>query len=196
MRPSIHVSLTMAMAALASCASSTTATRAETSGATPPQPRSEAPPAETSPAASASSHEHPAQAAPSESRVEPAQTQAPPDLLAEEQRAYEAARPVFERYCTKCHTSRGAQARRSTLRHLNMDTYPFGGHHAHEMGSLTREVLGVTGDKPTMPRDKKGALKGEELALIVAWTEAFDRSHAAGLHKHHEQQGHQHGHQH
>jgi hypothetical protein len=112
---------------------------------------------------------------------EPAQPRA---LLAEEQRAYEAAKPVFERYCTSCHTSSGAKSRKSTLEHLNMDAYPFGGHHAHEIGALIRRTLGAGGEKATMPKDKPGAVRGEEIALIVAWTEAFDRSHAAGLHRH------------
>jgi hypothetical protein len=75
-----------------------------------------------------------------------------------------------------------------------MTTYPFAGHHAHEVAAEVRKVLGVGGGEPTMPLDKPGAVKGDELALVVAWADAFDRAHAAqdeghqdhgqGTHKH------------
>ena len=36
-----------------------------------------------------------------------------------------------------------------------------------------------------MPADKKGAVKGDELALIAAWADAFDASHKGGAHEGH-----------
>lgn len=105
-------------------------------------------------------------------------------IAAAEQAAYERARPVFERYCAKCHSSKGEKASPKKLGHLNIDGYPFGGHHAGEIGAAIREVLGVTGEEATMPMDAPGAVKGEELEAIVEWSKAFDRAHAAGLHQH------------
>ena len=116
-------------------------------------------------------------------------------LLAAEQDAYQRARPVFDQYCARCHSSAGKKARKATLKHFSMDTYPFGGHHETEMGEEIREVLGVAGKRATMPPDQRGIVQGDELALIVAWSEAFDKSHAAGLHQHGDAHGagHQHG---
>ncbi len=114
-------------------------------------------------------------------------------IAAAEQAAYEAARPVFETYCSNCHSSSGKKAAKKKLDHFNMDSYPFGGHHATEIGEEIREVLGVTGEEATMPKDKPGAVKGAELDLVVAWSKAFDASHKAGLHDH-GKSGHEHGH--
>jgi hypothetical protein len=116
-------------------------------------------------------------------------------LLAAEQDAYQRAKPVFDKYCAKCHSKDGKKARKATLAHFSMDTYPFGGHHETEMGEEVREVLGVTGKRPTMPQDQPGIVQGDELALLVTWSEAFDTSHAAGLHQHGDAHGagHQHG---
>jgi hypothetical protein len=113
-------------------------------------------------------------------------------LLEAEKIAYEQARPVFEKYCAKCHSKDGKKATASKLKHFSMDAYPFGGHHAAEIGEEIREVLGATGKKPTMPMDKPGAIRGQELELILAWSKAFDAAHAAGLHQHHGE--HSHGH--
>ena len=179
--------------ATAGCGTSATARRSEPPPAAP-SGGGEGTAAEAA-TAPAPSDEHAGHEPQAEDQPQDTQPVASQELLAQEQRAYEAAQPVFERYCTKCHTSRGAQSRRSTLRHLNMDSYPFGGHHAHEMGATIRKVLGATGERATMPKDNRGAVRGEELALIVAWTEAFDRSHAAGLHRH-EEHGHGQGHGH
>ena len=189
----IHPLLLAALTAVAACSSSTAARRPEPPPVAPPPAAAETVPTEAAPPAPADEHAGHTPATGGQS--EGAQPTGSQDLLAEEQRAYEAARPVFERYCTQCHTSRGSKSRRSTLRHLNMDSYPFGGHHAHEMGTTIREVLGTTGERATMPKDNPGAVRGDELSLVLAWTQAFDRSHAAGLHQHGEQ-GHGDGHQH
>jgi hypothetical protein len=112
------------------------------------------------------------------------------DLAAAETAAYERAKPVFEKYCTMCHTSKGAKTSKAKLEHFNMDTYPFGGHHAASIGETIREVLGATGKEATMPQNDPGAVKGAELEAIVEWSKAFDRSHAAGLHQHDGHDGH------
>lgn len=94
-----------------------------------------------------------------------------------EQEAYERARPVFERYCASCHTS-GA-GNRAALRHFTMDRYPFGGHHADQISSTIRDVLGADGQPATMPKDRPGAVQGDDLRAILDWADAFDRAHAA-----------------
>lgn len=144
------------------------------------------------PAATSTPEGQPSAAAPSStpeqsSAAGPIASQpAPTELSAEElrvaeQRAYERARPVFERHCSKCHTSGGKQAKRGALRHFSMDAYPFGGHHAGEMAATIREVLGATGEEATMPDDDPGSVQGEELAAVLEWAAAFERSYAAGL---------------
>lgn len=120
----------------------------------------------------------------------------PADLAAAERAAYDRARPVFEQYCAKCHTTAGRNAKRASLSHFNMDSYPLGGHHAAEIGNTIREVLGATGEPPTMPRDNKGAVRGDDLALILAWAEAFDRAHPSQDHERQERGGHGGGHDH
>jgi uncharacterized membrane protein len=132
--------------------------------------------------------------------TEPTQPPAPDpakvkaDLLAAEMAAYEQAKPVFDKYCAKCHSKDGAKTSISKREHFDMTAYPFGGHHAMDVHNEIRIVLGVTGKKPTMPADKKGAVKGEELALIKAWADAFEASHKGGAHEDHS--GHGGGHKH
>ena len=111
-------------------------------------------------------------------------------IAAAETAAYERAKPIFARYCSKCHSSTGKKATKKRLAHFSIDTYPFGGHHAEEVGATIREVLGVAGEKPTMPKDAPGRVKGAELEAIVEWSQAFDKAHAAGLHDHGEHKGH------
>jgi hypothetical protein len=118
-------------------------------------------------------------------------------LLAAEMGAYEAARPVFEEYCASCHTTKTARPSRkqkATLGHFSMDSYPFAGHHAHEMGETVRKVLGATGARPTMPKDSPGAVAGEALALVLAWADAWDAAHAAGAGYHADLAGKAHDH--
>ena len=116
------------------------------------------------------------------------------ELLAAEQAAFEKAKPVFNKFCAKCHTKSGGKWSQKKGDHFDMTKYPFGGHHAMEISGEIRKSLGITGGKkPTMPADNKGAVKGEDLALIAAWADAFDKSHAAGAHA---SGGHDHGHKH
>jgi hypothetical protein len=128
-------------------------------------------------------HDHAGHGAPAEP-AEPAEPSPPaPDpaqqLAAAELAAYEQAKPVLEKYCAGCHVKGGKNAKPKTLAHLDMTAYPFTGHHAEEISGEIREVLGATGKKATMPRSKPGSVKGEELALILAWADAFDAAHAA-----------------
>lgn len=103
-------------------------------------------------------------------------------LLAAETAAYQSAKPVFEKYCAGCHQQGGKKASAKKLGHFDMTTYPFAGHHAMEVSGTLRTVLGIGGGKPTMPFGKPGAVKGDDLALIAAWADAFDASHAGGAH--------------
>jgi hypothetical protein len=101
------------------------------------------------------------------------------DPIAQEMQAYEQARPVFEKYCAGCHTERAKDTEHAeALLHFTMDRYPFGGHHAGEIADEIREVLGAEGNEPTMPPDKPGVVQGNELKLVLAWADAFDRAQA------------------
>jgi hypothetical protein len=155
-----------------------------------PEPATEVTPAEPAPAGDMSGDQHASHqgAEPAPSAAEPS-TPAPPDagqvkadLLAAELAAFETAKPVFEANCARCHQAGGKKAKAKILTHFNISTYPFGGHHADEASKRVRKVLGLDGSKPTMPADKKGAVKGDELALIAAWADAFDKAHAGGAH--------------
>jgi mono/diheme cytochrome c family protein len=112
------------------------------------------------------------------------------ELLAAETAAFEKARPVFDRYCASCHTKGGKLATAKKLDHVDMTAYPFGGHHAMEISGAIRKALGIGGGKPTMPFNNKGAVKGDDLALVAAWADAFDASHQGGAHDGHD--GHEH----
>ena len=124
---------------------------------------------------------------------EPVKTDPKAELLAAENAAFEKAKPVFEKHCARCHSKDGKSTSIKKRGHFDMTTYPFAGHHAMEISKEIRETLGLTGKKPTMPADKKGAVQGEELELIKAWADAFDAAHAAGAHDGHGGHG---GHKH
>ncbi len=130
-------------------------------------------------------HDHPTQpeTPPDPAKPDPAKVKA--DLLAAEMAAYEKAKPVFEANCARCHSKDGKMTATKKREHFDMTTYPFGGHHAMELGKQIRKSLGIDGSKPTMPFDKKGSVKGEDLELIKKWTEAFDAAHAGGAHEDH-----------
>ena len=91
--------------------------------------------------------------------------------------AYTKAKPVFDKYCAKCHTKTGEKATPKKLDHFDMTAYPFGGHHAKTIGTTIRTVLGLTSKKATMPDDKPGSLKGDDLAAIKAWADAWIAAH-------------------
>ena len=102
-----------------------------------------------------------------------------------ERAAYAKAKPVFDKYCAKCHVRGGEKATVKKLAHFDMTSYPFRGHHTSSMGPTMAKVLGLTGKKPTMPSDKKGAVQGEELALIKAWIDAWRAAHPGKSRGHH-----------
>ena len=120
---------------------------------------------------------------------DPAQVRA--ELLAAENAAFEKAKPVFDKFCAKCHSKSGSKQSQKKRDHFDMTTYPFGGHHAETIASEVRKSLAIGGGKPTMPADNKGAVKGDDLAAIAVWADAFEKAHAGGAH---EGMGHEHGH--
>jgi mono/diheme cytochrome c family protein len=107
------------------------------------------------------------------------------ELLAAETAAFEKAKPVFDKWCAGCHSKDGKQTSAKKREHFDMTTYPFGGHHAMEISGEIREVLGLTGKKPSMPPNQKGQVKGDDLEAIKAWADAFDASHKGGAHEGH-----------
>lgn len=96
-----------------------------------------------------------------------------------ERAAFAEARPSFEKHCLHCHSKDGKKAKAKARAHLDMTGYPFGGHHAGEAGAAIRAALGVgsTTRKATMPSDEPGVVKGDELASILRWADAFDAAH-------------------
>jgi mono/diheme cytochrome c family protein len=104
------------------------------------------------------------------------------ELLTAENKAWEAAKPVFVRACAACHTSSGAKASKKKLDHFSFDSYPPGGPHAATIGRTIREVLGLSGKKATMPSNKPGSVQGDDLAAIKAWTDAWQAAEKAGAH--------------
>ena len=112
----------------------------------------------------------------------------------EELAAYDAARPVFQRYCANCHSAPAGAPVSVPMQHFNMNGYPFGGHHASTIAATIRRALGATGQPPTMPpsRSSSARVQGEQLRLVLAWADAVDRATAArgpathaGGHEHH-----------
>lgn len=102
---------------------------------------------------------------------------ATPDSSAE-LAAFESARPVFKKHCSRCHTE--SSGKLTALKHFVMDTYPFGGHHAASMPATIRQVLGQSGKRATMPKDKPGVVSGDELKTILEWADAAEHAAATG----------------
>jgi mono/diheme cytochrome c family protein len=164
---------------------------------TTPSPPDEAP-ATPPPDAMPADHEDHTSVTPDATATRPDPAQVKADLLAAETAAYEQARPVFEKYCASCHQKGGKSATAKKMGHFDMTAYPFGGHHTGEMAETIRKVLGIHGSKPTMPKNKPGSVKGDELALMAAWADAFQASHEGGAHEgmpgHEGHRGHHHKH--
>ncbi len=104
------------------------------------------------------------------------------DLIASESSAWETAKPAFTAACATCHTKAGKKSAKKKLDHFSLDSYPPGGHHTATIGFTIRDVLGISGKKPTMPYDKPGSVKGDDLAKIKAWTDAWEAAEKAGAH--------------
>ena len=141
-----------------------------------PEPTETTPPVETPPA------EPPAEAKP----APPAEPPAPdPEALKKEAMdaetaAFEKAKPTFEGFCKGCHVKGQKNANAKKLAALDIGAYPFTGKHANPKD--IRVVLGIGGGKPTMPKTKPGSVKGDDLAAISAWADAWDAAEAAGAH--------------
>ena len=104
------------------------------------------------------------------------------DLLASETAAWETAKPVFVKSCASCHTKAGKKSAKKKLDHMDMDTYPIGGHHTGTIGYAIRDVLGISGKKPTMPDNKPGSVQGDDLEKIKLWTDAWEAADKGGAH--------------
>ncbi|MBA3820612.1 MAG: c-type cytochrome, partial [Deltaproteobacteria bacterium] len=100
--------------------------------------------------------------------------------LAKETVAFEAAKPVFEKHCASCHKKGSRNASAKKLEELEITAYPFTGEHANAKD--IREVLAIGGGKATMPKNKPGSVKGDDLAAIAAWADAWDAAETAGAH--------------
>ena len=103
------------------------------------------------------------------------------DRQAEENKAFDAAKPVFEKYCASCHQQGGKHAKAKTLAQLDITMYPFTGAHVDEMTKLIRRDLGIDGSKPTMPKSKPGTVRGDELNVISIWADAYDQTHSSAM---------------
>jgi mono/diheme cytochrome c family protein len=154
---------------------------------------SKAPAPQTPPPVTTETHAAPIPPPESADQAKPVEAEkpAPPksdpkaDALAAETAAYETAKPMFEKACATCHTKAGKKSAKKKLDHFDMDTYPFGGHHTATIGFTIRDVLGISGKKATMPYDKPGSVKGDDLAAIKAWTDAWETAEKAGAHPPH-----------
>lgn len=104
------------------------------------------------------------------------------ELLAAETAAWDKAKPVLDKFCAGCHVAGNKKATKKKLDHFDMTAYPPKGHHDEPITEEIREVLGATGKKPTMPYGKGGAVKGDDLAVILAWADAYDAADKGGAH--------------
>ncbi len=102
------------------------------------------------------------------------------ELLKAEQLAYNEASAVFGKYCGHCHSKDGKKANAKKLGEFNLTEYPFTGE--HNTAADVRAVLGIGGGKATMPLDKPGSVKGDDLALIADWAVAWDDAETGGAH--------------
>lgn len=133
----------------------------------------------TTPDSTAASKEPPSPAEPP--KLDPA-TVMKARLRVAEAVAFEAARPVFARACARCHTKAGKKATKKRLDNFDLDLYSLGEQHTATIGFTIRDVLGISGKKPTMPYDKPGSVQGDDLAAIKAWSDAWEASYKVGAH--------------
>ena len=125
----------------------------------------------------------PAEAKP-ETKDEPAQPDpeaVKKEAMDAELAAFEKAKPVFTGFCQGCHVKGQRNANAKKLGEWDMTSYPFAG--KHNTAKDIREVLAIGGGKATMPKGKPGTVKGDDLAVIAAWADAWDAAEAAGAHE-------------
>jgi len=94
-----------------------------------------------------------------------------------ERAALDQAWPAIAHACAPCHSRAGHYADAKAMQHLDMSTYPFGGHHAATAGFEVREALGLTGKPATMPKDEPGSVRGADLDAIDGWAKAWIAAH-------------------
>jgi hypothetical protein len=102
------------------------------------------------------------------------------EALDAELAAFEKAKPVFETACKSCHFKGQKNANAKKLAEFDMTAYPFAGKHANTAD--IKKALGIGGGKATMPKTKPGSVKGDDLASIEAWANAYDAAESAGAH--------------
>lgn len=126
--------------------------------------------------------EQPAPTEPTPPAEPPAPPQPDPKQVAMEAElaAFEKAKPVFEKFCQGCH-GKGRGATKKALGELDINEYPFKGEHANAKD--IKKTLGVDGKKATMPKNKPGSVKGDDLAAIVAWADAWQAAEDVGAHQ-------------
>lgn len=124
----------------------------------------------------------PTPAPPPDKPPEPDPMKVKADLLASETAAWETAKPVFVTACASCHTKAGKKSAQKKLDHMDMDTYPIGGHHTGTIGYKIRDVLGLSGKRATMPYNKPGSVQGDALEKIKLWTDAWEAADKGGAH--------------
>jgi mono/diheme cytochrome c family protein len=103
-------------------------------------------------------------------------------LLEAENRAWAKATPALKKNCGDCHIQGALHATPKRLHHFNFTSYPLTGHRAKTIGFTVRKVLGLEGRPAIMPYRNTGTVKPDELALIKAWTVAWDAADQAGAH--------------
>jgi hypothetical protein len=114
------------------------------------------------------------------SPVIPIDTAAAAGLDPAERTSFEAARPVFARYCWRCHAGGSKKVKASTLAQLDMTSYPFASDHGAAVVPLIRTVVGLDGAPATMPMAGRGCVPAADLDRIAAWTAAYARAREGG----------------
>lgn len=137
-------------------------------------------PTEPTPVAKTEPEPAPSEPAPPPEPAKPDPEQMKKDAMDAETAAYEKAKPVFEGFCKSCHMKGQKNASAKKLGEFEMTAYPFTG--KHSKAADIRKVLGIGGGKATMPKTKPGSVKGDDLAAITAWADAYDAAEAAGAH--------------
>jgi len=104
------------------------------------------------------------------------------DLYQAELAAYDAAKPVFAKYCASCHAEGGASATERKREHLDVTSYPFASAHLVALTATLRHVVGLDGARPSMPPNNRGGVADADLARIAAWADAYDAADEGGAH--------------
>jgi outer membrane biosynthesis protein TonB len=166
-----HLPAALLLASLAACGGGGSKAKPVEPTPTPTEPtpvaKTEAPPEESKPA-------------PEPEPPKPDPEQLKKEAMDAETAAFEKAKPVFEGFCKSCHFKGQKNASAKKLGEFDMTAYPFGG--KHNKAADIRKVLGIGGGKATMPKTKPGSVKGDDLAAISAWADAYDAAETAGAH--------------